>query len=115
MNNKTEQALDNLKERLTEENKRIRTNILNNVTPALAKQLQKDEWFMQDSYFGCGVYSNGIDDDDKLIEGRCYTELEKMMRKQGMTTKEIVCEFSRAYLRQYGMYDFINKHNFKYI
>ncbi len=92
----------------------IRKNILNNVSKDLARELLANEWFMQDRVGGCGVYSDGIGSNNKLIDGKCYTALEKHFAEQGFSVCKIATEFTQSYLRQFFMYDFITKNNFKY-
>lgn len=104
-----------LNKRLTQEKILIRKHILANVSSELKNSLLDNQWFMtDDSFFGCGVYSDAVNDDGLLIDGICYEELEKYFKNKGMKPKDIANEFTCKYLRQYFMEQFIDDNKFEY-
>ena len=105
----------NLTELLTKEKEALRQVILNAVSKSLKTALKRNAWFMSNECFGVGVFSDGIDVDGKIMEGRCYTKLEKLFKQQGLTTNQIAEEFSKPYLRQFFMSDWITKNRFQYL
>jgi hypothetical protein len=107
--------LDNLCTDVVKHKMRVRESIVKGVSMELANALIKDAWFMSNELFGVGVFSNGVEDDGRIMESRCYTELEKHFRGHGLTTKQIVKEFSEPYLRQFFMSQWIESQGFRYI
>jgi hypothetical protein len=107
--------LKKLKLELTKNKNHLRRNILQGVTKELAEALKKNDWFMSNEYFGVGVFSDGVDDDGRVMESRCYTTLEVQFRSEGMTTGQIVEEFGERYLRQFFMAKWITEGGFQYI
>lgn len=115
MNTKQQHALEALRGQLTTEKEALRQVILNAVSKSLKTALKRNAWFMSNEYFGVGVFSDGINDDGKIIEGRCYAKLERLFKQQGLTTEQIAEEFSKRYLRQAFMHYWITKHGFQYL
>jgi hypothetical protein len=107
--------LNKLQAKLTKNKNHLRRSILQGVTKELAEALKKNDWFMSNEYFGVGVFSDGVDDDGRVMESRCYAALEAQFRSEGLSTEQIVEEFGERYLRQFFLAEWITKGGFQYI